>query len=282
MTLPLRLLPLLLLLLLRPSLAVLPTDQIQFSSPSSPDLPLFYASTAGFGVAPSASISSDLSVSLTPPSEYGLCEDLDSAADPSFVQPGAPFLMLVPRGNCTFQQKTLRAQQYGASAVAILNAEASLYDRNGSFPLPQADYECGNGEAWVPEQDLAPPYWSAQNDAALEPCSSASSCASDRCVLTGEEEGGSMKACCAWDLHQYLYASADLANPSIPAVFVTMAQGDEILALVESESGGLTATMLERPRPKYNASSVIIWAVGVFVSVLASYISSADLKEHVD
>jgi len=97
-------------------------------------------------------------------------------------------------------------------------------------------------------------------------------------VATGTVNEGEMEVCCAWDLHQYLYGSGELDNPSIGAGFLTIAEGEEVL---KGMGDGGSATFEERPRPSYNLSSVIIWAVGTFVVVLASYVSGGDLLHQI-
>jgi hypothetical protein len=284
---------LLALLLCLPTVAVLPTDELTFhlrdTLLGSTSSSTYYASTAGYGTAPVPALSGAAAL-LPPATELDLCGPLDGPVDPSFTPPSSAFLMVIPRGNCTFQAKTLRAAQYGAAAAIIYNTEESMYYRNSSldgpgFPLDKVDYECSNGRSEVPSADLIKPYWSPANDAALDACASSSKCASNRCVLTGPIEGtSSLEACCAWDLHQYLYGSADLDNPDIPAVFVTMKQSDDILSVLQASASPtvtLTADLAVRYKPAYNASSILIWLLGTAVAVLSSFISGADLKYYI-
>lgn len=268
-----------LLLLLPQTSAILPTMQIT-SSTSSP----IYAATSFYG--PIDPSSSSLSSSQTPPNDRGLCSDLDDPVT-DYDPPTNDFVFLVPRGNCTFEHKTLRAERYGAKAVIVYNnAEQMFFDNHtesqqtglvSSFPTNLVDYECSNGEAQVPLSSLSTPYYSRSNDALFTSCSSNSKCESNRCVVTGSIKTSSppssptMQVCCMWDLHQYLYPDSTLRDspPTIPSVLITSKQYDEGLPL--------TLSISPRPRPKYNASSFLIWAWGCFVACLASRISGSEL-----
>ena len=118
------LLPLLLSLLPTPTTSILPTLEI-ITHPASTT---YLASQALYGPLPSLSASP-----LKPPStDPGLCSDLDSAVDSDFIPPSGNYVLLAPRGNCTFQHKTLRAEQYGASALVVYNTAESMYYRNGT------------------------------------------------------------------------------------------------------------------------------------------------------
>ncbi|GMH90327.1 hypothetical protein TL16_g11734 [Triparma laevis f. inornata] len=268
-----------LLLLLPQTSAILPTMQI-ISSSSSP----IYAATSFYG--PIDASSSSLSSSQTPPNDRGLCSDLDDPIT-DYDPPTNDFVFLVPRGNCTFEHKTLRAERYGAKAVIVYNnAEQMFFDNHtesqqtglvSSFPTNLVDYECSNGEAQVPLSSLSTPYYSRSNDPLFTSCSSNSKCESNRCVVTGSIKTSSspssptMQVCCMWDLHQYLYPDSTLLDspPTIPSVFITSKQYDEGLPL--------TLSISPRPRPKYNASSFLIWAWGCFVACLASRTSGSEL-----
>ena len=174
-----------------------------------------------------------------------------------------------------------RAEELGAKAAVIYNSADTMFTRNGtSYPQDKLDYECSNGAVSVDASLLASPLYSRSNDEFFTPCSSDSNCASDRCVVTGPAgSDGTVKACCMWDLHQYMYPdSTFVPDPTIPSVFITSKQADDLL---EEEEGGMEAVIEERPRPKYNLSSIIIWAWGTFVACVASYISASELMNGV-
>jgi len=133
-----------------------------------------------------------------------------------------------------------------------------------------------------------------------------SACESQRCLVTGKNvtDGGSdgnikYEACCAWDFAIWLYQDTTLTadeikEVTIPAVYITMQQAMEFLDLmngVSSNNGGdngnnnkngdpIVLSMYARDRPSVNSSAIIIWALGVFVAWLASYLSSSDYRSY--
>ncbi|GMH68203.1 hypothetical protein TrST_g5426 [Triparma strigata] len=274
---------LLLVLLLIPSSAILPTAQIVPQNPSSSPI---YAAEAFYGPSLPADNSLNLESSFPPSNDRGLCASLDDPVT-NFDPPSSEFAFLVPRGNCTFEHKSRRAELYGASAVVVYNNAEQMFFGNAteseingglisSFPTSKVDYECSNGEAHVPKSSLSIPYYSRSNDDLFAECSSSKSCSSDRCVATGEvNSDDEMQVCCMWDLHQYLYPdySQTEPSPSIPSVFITSSQYDAVQPTLP-----LTLQIEQRPRPKYNASSFLIWAWGCFVAVVASRISGSELS----
>ncbi len=132
-------------------------------------------------------------------------------------------------------------------------------------------------------------------------------CESQRCLVTGRnvttttnDDGSSSssgssstttyyEACCAWDLHVWLYADTSIPKTveevTIPAVYVTMQESAEIMDLIRGSSsssgeGGdpILLSIYQRYRPQYNASAVLIWAFGVFVAWISSYMSSSEIR----
>mmetsp|Transcript_8343 Transcript_8343/g.18698 ORF Transcript_8343/g.18698 Transcript_8343/m.18698 type:complete len:896 (+) Transcript_8343:97-2784(+) len=186
------------------------------------------------------------------------------------------------------------------------------------WPVDKNDYDCDNGKALLPESSMAaldfvklPGGYNEENDGMLMgksennlcvkydateggDASFVNSCASQRCFVTGKNESNSdgtlkYEACCAWDMHVWLYSDASIVKQpdeevTIPAVFITMEESTELLDLVRgvssSSSGGdpIVLSIYERNRPQYNSSAVLIWAFGVFVAWIASYHSSKDLR----
>ena len=247
--------------------AVLPTSQVDITSSLSSSLhETYYASAATFGVAPLGK-ERRMTWSSGPSSDKGLCSQ---EVDSSFSTPTSDFVMLVERGNCTFQNKAANAMNlYGASSVVIYNTIEQMYSRNKTalaWPIEQIDYECSNGESYVDPSSLDLPYFSRTNDNifASSGCSSDSKCSSNLCVLTGKtSEGGNgkMRACCAWDLHQYLYGDPSIDNPAIPTVFITINEADSVFSTLETLADAAVLSISERPRPNYNISSFILWAM---------------------
>ena len=199
------------------------------------------------------------------------------------------------------------------------------------WPGDKNDYDCNFGKALLPADIMntldfvkMPGGYNEQNDEMLmghtennlcvkydtatsSENSFMSKCDSQRCLVTGKNvsDGAQYEACCAWDLHVWLYGDSGMhpkptkqeeeegegessetkvnEEVTIPAVYITMRESSELLDMVRgvSASGGdpLVMSIYERPRPEYNASAVLIWAFGVFVAWLASYHSSTDIRK---
>lgn len=213
-------------------------------------------------------------------------------------------ILFVPRGNCTFEQKALTAQQLGASAIVIYGTLGSRYNFNKTsdqmiWPANYYDYDCStsnvnNKQAYIDTSTLQlSPYNPSSNDAQLTGpnslCAKANptfitSCPSQRCLLTGNGTSTSMEACCAWDLHIWLYndplidngtstSSTTSSVVSIQAYYITAAQMDQLTSVLQSYSN-VVVLPYSRPRPTYNLSSCLLWLLGVFVAGLASYLSA--------
>jgi len=198
------------------------------------------------------------------------------------------------------------------------------------WPLPRHDYDCANGQAFVPRHLLSfavLPYDAAHNDPLLsgtkkdgnlcavyatpagEPGggeggeeggsgSFDARCESRRCLLTGRAGpfGEVMEACCAWDLPREMggdptlhyqpqggNATEDTTEEdtavTIPALFVTMADGYDLYESVILPVTTTTALAYERWHPYPNASTFLLWALGVGVTWLASYLSAWEYRK---
>lgn len=81
-------------------------------------------------------------------------------------------VMLVPRGECSFERKAYAAKHfYGAKAILIYDRLGARYTWNVTtnrvnFPQAILDYECGNGNAVMNDLPLDPP---AYNESQLDP-----------------------------------------------------------------------------------------------------------------
>ena len=249
----------------------------------------------------------------------------DGGGGSSSTSAVGPYVMIVPRGTCSFQHKALVAQKiYGASGVIIYGTLASRYDYNETnhqiiYPSEYYDYDCsikkGGGKVNIPKSKLigfdessssssaATPY-DIQNDYLLSGSKESgnlcalysendafeNSCPSKRCLLTGNEtssassDGGAMmEACCAWDTHVFLYKDDSMSDPqtgkmiepiTIPTFYITMEEANELLRNLN----GSQIVMYSRWYPKYNISAVLIWALGVFVAAIASYLSASEIR----
>mmetsp|Transcript_33220 Transcript_33220/g.50103 ORF Transcript_33220/g.50103 Transcript_33220/m.50103 type:complete len:690 (+) Transcript_33220:312-2381(+) len=227
---------------------------------------------------------------LLPPEDNPLlCQNITTAI-PKVTDDS--FIFIIPRGECTFERKAFNAQRLGASGVIIEGTLESRYSTNETtgeiiYPQDKNDYDCNKGRAEIPSEAISfPPYDSEVDDPVLSSDSSTNlcmknspdylaACESQACLLTGGNVStdGMVEACCAWDLHIWLYYDPSMKseNIEIPAVYATMAQGRQL-----HENIGAMVKMSERPRAKYNASALLIWMLGVCIAAFAAYASAAD------
>mmetsp|Transcript_9476 Transcript_9476/g.17182 ORF Transcript_9476/g.17182 Transcript_9476/m.17182 type:complete len:753 (-) Transcript_9476:120-2378(-) len=287
--------------------AVLPTAAIDVSVGGAPDLQVtLLAAQASFGVWPAmGAFQNPTWHPLRPPSDNALlCQEVPRHGKQNTAGKG---VMMVPRGDCTFERKALAAQRLGAQGMILYGSLDSRYSYNAStsqviWPQNLYDYDCSKAQALVPKSaiTLDPGYNGPANDplltgsredgnlCAVDNENFASSCPSQRCLLTGANttDASMMEACCAWDLHVWLYADPTIANDtepiSIPALYITMEQATTLFDLMDQADASETLVdmvLYQCQRPSYNAASIIIWALGVFVAAVAAYLSAADYRE---
>jgi hypothetical protein len=223
-----------------------------------------FASQASFGIWPEMSPeNNEPMVPTIPPSDDPLlC--LGTTVSPSDA-PNSKFVIVAPRGQCTFEQKALVAQRLGASGVIIYGNLASRYSLNETqaagneyttkdivYPSEFNDYDCNKASADIPMTSLSfsqLPYDYSVNDQLLSGSASqgnlcaaqnddfAESCPSRRCLLTGEvsDNEQTMKACCAWDLHVWLYNDVNMtADINIPTLYITMSEADGLFQYMQT------------------------------------------------
>mmetsp|Transcript_6781 Transcript_6781/g.9911 ORF Transcript_6781/g.9911 Transcript_6781/m.9911 type:complete len:146 (-) Transcript_6781:200-637(-) len=112
--------------------------------------------------------------------------------------------MIVIRGRCTFAQKALVAQALGASAVVIHCDDISR------LSLPYQSYNPNNNNILSGNTDY--------NLCVKNNSNFASTFSSQHCLLTGKDKN----ACCAWDLHVWLYSNPFISHEvTIPVIFTT-------------------------------------------------------------
>jgi hypothetical protein len=212
--------------------------------------------------------------------------------------------ILVPRGECTFETKGMNAQRLGAAGIIVQGSLASRYTLNKTkevepteedivYPILYSDYDCNKGRAEIPFSaiKMTPlPYNQEYNDPVLSGTApsnlciakspdSLAKCDSKACLLTGNKtKNGELEACCAWDLHIWLYSDPIFGNDDvqIPAVYVTMQQGERLLH--DMRDNDVQITMSARVRAEYNLSAILIWGLGVFVAAMAAYLSASDYR----
>lgn len=279
--------------------AILPTGAIDVKCVDGTCDKTLFASQASFGPWPNKSVENNapLIPIMSPSDDPLLCS---GTQQPSSFAPSSPFVVIAPRGQCSFETKALMAQNLGASGIIVYGTLASRYSLNATtnevdYPAEFQDYDCDKASANIPMNVLSfdpdkRPYdnkndpllsgtaaggnlCAAQNDNFAETCSS------QRCLLTGkvDDSGQTMKACCAWDFHVWLYKDETIqADIKIPAFYLTMEEADELFAYMKMSQ--VTVTMFRRWYPEYNLASVIIWALGVFVAAIAAWMSASDYR----
>jgi signal peptide peptidase-like protein 2B len=256
-----------LLLAPAPAWAVLPTSELIWGGEDLAQTNLLYAALAAFGP-------------LTAPKDDALFVPLiagGSACNLSMTMPiDPPFILVAERGNCTFDSKALAAQTAGASGIVVVNTLEGVY-AGRDHGEPMDDYECENGEGWL----AAPvsPSWNPTND--VPECSTDSRCESGVCMMTNVTDASlGTKVCCVWDTYINMGASKNGSADAvaIPSVFVTISEGSELLGSPLLEAGSLQGMLYDRPRPEFNASSFLLWGLGVATVGLAAWLSAGDLR----
>mmetsp|Transcript_6443 Transcript_6443/g.19032 ORF Transcript_6443/g.19032 Transcript_6443/m.19032 type:complete len:1167 (+) Transcript_6443:204-3704(+) len=125
---------------------------------------------------------------LPPPTDPYLCnyinhtlfnqgQDEDERVDftveplirPSGADAEADIIVVVPRGQCAFERKSVAAQSlYNAVGIIITDSMQARYDYNETtgmllFPAPRRDYECKYGDGIMISQNGSMPSISSQN-----------------------------------------------------------------------------------------------------------------------
>jgi signal peptide peptidase-like protein 2B len=287
--------------------AVLPTAKIDVGMEGHGTISTLLASEASFG--PSLAMDADnnepMRPMLPPQDNPLLCNtdyDINNNNNVETSASSVAQVMLVPRGGCTFETKTIAAQKSGASAVVVYETLASRYSLNTTesssatptaddiiFPKDKEDYDCDKARVEIPLSSLnfdPLPYNAEVNDPLLTASHSEEFCPSERTLLTGRksEDGTMMEACCAWDTFIWLYNDPSLASAEdqikIPSVYMNMREASNIFNLLQDSSNdnNIFLTIYARHAPKYNLSAILIWALGVFVAALASYLSASEYR----
>jgi len=306
---------LVLLSIVRKAYGILPTAGIDIQ-PELGEPYSFLVSQASFGDYPpmaavggmSPDDKDDVHVLTVPPADNPfLCSNVTSSSPQSLAMNYENRVILTPRGVCTFETKAMNAQYLlGAAGIIIYGTLESRYTINETsqeiaFPKKSSDYECNHGIAKIPAAALSfdpKPYNAPQNDPILSGEHSGNicltnspdnleNCPSKSCLLTGDTEVDPgtqeplMVACCAWDLHVWLYHDSSLPEDlsvTIPSFYATMEQGQTLLRDV-GNSKQVLVKMYQRYRPSTNFSVILIWAMGVFVCAVASYMSADDYRK---
>ncbi|RLO00813.1 hypothetical protein DYB28_000146 [Aphanomyces astaci] len=169
------------------------------------------------------------------------------------------FILVVERGNCTFTEKALAAQQIGAAAVIIADTVEAIYNttvrENGSKYDKGGAFDCSQGSAVLPSIESPP--WSDLNNAAT--CNTSPSCASQRCIPTGSGN----QVCCMWDVADYLGYGMNAEQVTIPVVRIRVADASKL--------GSSSVILFKRFVPRVDLAQVLIWLMAVATIVTAGY-----------
>ena len=194
--------------------------------------------------------------------------DADGCAPqvPTLFPKNSQFYLLVQRGNCTFSEKASAAEGVGAKGVIIYNALEGIYQGNDF--ADSVDYECNNGEAYVPEEDVIFPIYSDEMNAAMPTsCTGNSLCSSGRCIFTNstQEGTGDRQVCCAWDLYVTMGGGSDEDSDDvdIPVVFVRMEDEETLSSFSSLDSLTMDVMMYKRSTWAVDVSSILIWLIAV-------------------
>lgn len=183
----------------------------------------------------------------------------------------SPFLLLIARGNCTFETKALNAQKLGASGVIIYNTIEGLY-RNSEV-APPGEYECKNGLGYV--QDIYYPVYGKQMiDTIPDSCTNDEKCASNTCVITklNKLNNQGSKVCCAWDLYLSMGVSSteDIISVNIPTVYIRLEDYRLLSADRDLQNGMMQAKMFSRPMYAMTIASFLVWCIAVGTLIIGS------------
>lgn len=179
--------------------SIIPIAEVKIQHSDS----FFYAAPANFG---KSLKSQDEALYRTVVQVTGVNKDLCSLNSNTFIDTGRDdFYLLVPRGNCSFETKTVHAQRLGASGIIIYNSLEGIY--GGNDYASSTDYDCDNGYGYVKKISY-PVYESAMTASIPQSCTKSSKCSSQVCVLTNDTNNFGHKVCCAWDLYMTMGVSS--------------------------------------------------------------------------
>ena len=249
---------------------------------------------------------------------------------------------LSSRYSLNYTNSTLDCDDNEEECINDAKTREGYSNKDVLWPADKYDYDCDYGKSYLPTSQFnsldfvkLPGGYNENNDGLLmgkstnnlcvkydvtegDDKSFSNDCESQRCLVTGKNVTGKdgnlqYEACCAWDLHVWLYRDSSMMLPmpttatkeeedteeeeitakknkmnveiTIPAVFITMEESTEFLDLIKgaNEGGGdpIMISIYARYRPEYNLSAILIWAFGVFVAWIASYHSSLDIRRSV-
>lgn len=252
---------------------------------------------------------------LVRPPDYDsfLCNRYRKNMDlPSYSKPDEKnsTVMLVPRGECSFESKAYAAKHfYGAKAIMIYDRLGARYTWNAStqrvnFPQAILDYECGNGNAVMRNLPLDPP---AYNAAQLDPlmgmaigegsnagidvgmtniCNLTNTafkpCESQLCLVTSHSENSTdYNVCCAWDTPVTMPAAddaKDLDTNDILTVWLTIRQSERIFQsdLLSFEND--VSIEARGNHSAFNVTYIFMWIWGTLVMMVGALYAAGDYR----
>ena len=214
--------------------------------------------------------------------------DSGSTARPFACQPLAPLppgtAVLASRGNCSFAQKALAAQEAGAAALLLMDGLpgkylASLASQPGSGPLSagQCDLDCAAFSTTVPAARAT----LAEALGGYPDLCSVSACPSRLCALApagaGAGAGTPRRLCCVPNDYLLVGAGGAAQGVTLPIAWLTAGDGAALLQAASAPASAATLRVLPalRPTPTFDASGLLLWALGTAVAGTASYAAGA-------
>jgi hypothetical protein len=208
------------------------------------------------------------------------------------IVPRETWVMMVPRGGCTFERKAYAAMAlYGASGILIYDNLSARYlwdndTQKMTYPKKLWDYDCDYGYGFVSDIELDPPGYSREvldpimdqrsptTRCTFEP--SREPCASQLCLVTGPAASNTSKfpVCCAWDLPMTMPGDDTAGDTdNILAVSLTIRQGQEFMQYV-----GEIVVVEARPYQPFNPSMIFLWMLAVTIAFVSAYFGAADFR----
>lgn len=196
---------------------------------------------------------------------------------------GSASIFLLDRGNCSFLEKAKHAQVAGANALIIRNTRRAVYEndmpKNSTQDAVHAPYayDCSRGVSYILE--LASPPW--ETDSVL--CSTNKACTSKMCMPTGQwsSKKGGYQLCCIWDTFTLLGANQTESRRmgvTIPVVMTTIREGMTLSGVHDEQH----ARIYMRNRPFLDPASILVWLLGIFSVLLATYGSAENERKYAD
>jgi len=219
-------------------------------------------------------------------------------------------VMLVPRGECSFERKAYAAKHfYGAKAIMIYDRLGARYTWNATtervnFPQAIMDYECGNGYAVMRDLELDPP---AYNATQLDPlmgmtigegsnsgfdvdttniCNLTNTafkpCESQLCLVTSHKENSTdYNVCCAWDTPVTMSAAddaTDLNTDDILTVWLTIRQSELIFQSNLLSFENKVSIEARGSHSAFNTTYIFMWIWGTLVMMVGALYAARDYR----